>query len=261
MFWTCSRIWSISTLSSTAARLVRASTDFGVLASRLNYGAEIQAPAHRLALGEHAADLVDVAGRRSAPRPRPAAMPAPAPAPPAPVISCQLGQPGRAGSLSLADIRHQRHLGGDTLVPSTAQDRRYQPGPSRSRPAMNSSSTVSAAPAPRPIAAGSAPCDCSTPGTAAVPPARAAPGSGRRRGQFAQARHGPLVQLGRRLSRAQAQGPVELAARTRANTRSQQRSNARSSSGRRRPSSRNRWFTARSSQPSVPQGVLRSPDA
>src|SRR5690606_6067815 len=38
MFWTCSRTWSISTLSSIAAAEVRASTDFdpSVLASRLN---------------------------------------------------------------------------------------------------------------------------------------------------------------------------------------------------------------------------------
>src|SRR5690606_31556171 len=38
MFWTCSRTWSISTLSSMAAAEVRASTDFdpSVLASRLN---------------------------------------------------------------------------------------------------------------------------------------------------------------------------------------------------------------------------------
>ena len=38
-------------------------------------------------------------------------------------------------------------------------------------------------------------------------------------------------------------------------------SSARSSSGRRTPSSRKRWLTARSSQPSVPQAVLRSPEA
>ncbi|ETC89732.1 ribonuclease PH [Xanthomonas hortorum pv. carotae str. M081] len=38
-------------------------------------------------------------------------------------------------------------------------------------------------------------------------------------------------------------------------------SSARSSSGRRTPISRNRWLTERSSQPSVPQGVMRSPPA
>ena len=38
-------------------------------------------------------------------------------------------------------------------------------------------------------------------------------------------------------------------------------SSARNSSGRRVPISRNRWFTERSSQVSVPQGVVRSPEA
>ena len=277
MFCTCSRIWSISTFSSTAALLVRASTDLepSVLASRLN---SCSRKSRRRPTGSFWRNTRRISStwldRRSSSSSTSSFCSDS-------TSSCST----RAGSAPWASsarracslLRCPSRISGTR--PRTSPAMRSMPStrsriaatslpPSRSRAATNSASTLSSrASACACSSAGSAACDCSTPGNCSsstsptrssgkLPRSPAASSPSRATSVWSTCRD--TADSLERKRRVRSTLPRE----TRVETRSRSAgSSARSSSGRRAPSSRKRWLTARSSQPSVPHGVVRSPEA